>query len=413
MTISLCMIVKDEAATLDRCLTSVAGIVDEVIVVDTGSTDATQAMAARHNAQVYSIDWPHDFSVARNVSLSYATCDWVLVLDGDEVLDRSAGQQLKQLAQGASIQGLVSENVVAVNLLRQEVGAPQAPYSLITRFFRRLPTITFARPYHETVDDSITDLQHQDPRWQVINLDQIAIFHTGYTPEAVIQRDKFNRAKTLMEGYLKQHPQDSFLLNKLAALYLEQNNPVFALTLLDQALENVADLDPLTRYELFYHRGLAQGQHNPIMAAQDYERALQQPVLTRLQLGALINYGNLKKAQGDLLGAITLFQQAIKIAPDLAIAHYNLGVTQRLRGYLADAIAAYQQAIILEPNYAEAYQNLGVALFKLGKLPEALESFGRAAKLYETLNPSQAKSIKEKVKALGIPPTLLAQSYFA
>jgi glycosyltransferase involved in cell wall biosynthesis len=413
MTISLCMIVKDEAATLDRCLASVAEVVDEIIVVDTGSVDATQAIAARHNARVYTIDWPQDFSVARNISLSYATGDWVLVLDGDEVLDKAAGQQLKQLAQSASIPGLAAANVVAVNLLRQEVGAPQSPYTLITRFFRRLPTIAFNRPYHETVDDSIANLQHQQPQWQVMDLDHVAIYHTGYTPELVLQRNKFDRAKTLMEGYLEQQPQDSCVLNKLAALYLEQNDPDHALTLLNQALENVAGLDPLTRYELFYHRGLALGHHDPAMAAQDYERALQESVLPRLQLGALINYGNLKKAQGDLLGAIALFQKAIEIAPNLAIAHYNLGVTQRLRGYLTDAIAAYQQTISLEPNYAEAHQNLGVALFKLGKLPEALESFGRAVQLYETLNPIQAKSVKERVKALGIPPALLAQSYFA
>ena len=94
MTISLCMIVRDEAATLAQCLDSVEGVVDEIIVVDTGSTDATGEIAARYQARVYYLDWPDDFAAARNVSLAHATEDWVLVLDAEEVLNADGGQQL-------------------------------------------------------------------------------------------------------------------------------------------------------------------------------------------------------------------------------------------------------------------------------------------------------------------------------
>ena len=387
MTISLCLIVKDEAANLPRCLDSAAAIVDEIVVVDTGSTDATVDIAAAHNARVFSIDWPNDFAAARNVSLSHATGDWVLVLDADEVLDGEVGQQLQQIDRGQPQQGIESANLLAVNLLRQEIGATQAPYTLITRFFRRLPTIQFFRLYHETVDDSIAALQQQHPRWQVLTLDQVGIYHTGYDPEVVIQRDKFSRAQSLMELHLQRYPQDPYILNKLAALYLEQNQSEAALSLLNRALDQHEALDALTGYELYYHRALALRHDHPDQAAKDYIQALQQNVPPRLKLGALINFGNLKKSQGHLLEAISLFQQAIDADPSLAMAYYNLGLAQRLRGYLDEAITAYRQAIALSPYYAEAHQNLGVALFKLGKLPEAIQSFGHAPQIYEKNQP--------------------------
>lgn len=409
--ISLCMIVKDEAATLARTLESARGLVGEIVVVDTGSVDDTVAIAQSHGAKVHSFDWVNDFAAARNEALRHATGDWVLVLDADEVLLSETASVLQQLDCGQPLGDVAAENVLAVNLLRLELGAPQAPYTLITRCFRRLPEITFNRPYHETVDDSVAALQAQDARWQVITLGEVALHHTGYNPTIVVQRGKFDRARTAMEGYLAEHPNDGYLLNKLAALYVESDQAELALPLLDRALAEPNNLDELTRYELHYHRALAQGDR-PIQAARDYEAALGQSVPAMLKLGAWINYGSLKKAQGDVEGAIALFQQAIEADPTLAIAHYNLGTAHRARGYLDEAIAAYRQAIALHPGYAEAHQNLGVALFKLGQLPEALRAFQRAIALYEVSDPPIAVSLRKGVSALGISPLLLAQAGF-
>ncbi|MGF1568949.1 MAG: tetratricopeptide repeat protein [Nodosilinea sp.] len=411
MAISLCMIVKDEASTLGQALASVKGIVDEIIVVDTGSTDGSQAIAAAHGARVYPFTWVNDFAAARNASLGYATGDWVLVLDADEVLCPAGAEVLRRLDQGDNLGNIAAETVIAVNLLRLELGAPQTPYTLITRCFRRLPEISFERPYHETVDDSVARIQTQSPGWQVVTAEDIALHHTGYAPEAVAQRGKFDRARTLMEPYLAQHPDDSYLANKLAALYIEEDRPELALPLLDRALANRAALDPLTRYELHYHRGLAHGKRHPDQAATAYQTALDQPVPPKLKLATWINYGSLKKSQGDLAGAIGLFEQAIAADPTLAIAHYNLGTAHRARGYLDEAIAAYRQAIALCPDYAEAHQNLGVALVKLGQLPAAMESFGKAVAFYRVTNPAAAESLKQGVKALNLPPFLLAQAH--
>ena len=86
MTISLCMIVKDEESVLSRCLSSVSGLFDEIILVDTGSSDQTPAIARRFTDNVFSFPWQDDFSKARNFSFSRATGDYLFWLDADDVL---------------------------------------------------------------------------------------------------------------------------------------------------------------------------------------------------------------------------------------------------------------------------------------------------------------------------------------
>ena len=399
------MIVRDEAATLAATLSSARDWVDEMVVVDTGSVDTTRDVARSWGAQVYQVPWTHDFAAARNASLVHATGDWVLVLDADEVLLPEVGELLQRLDRGQSLGNRAAIDVLAVNLLRLELGALQAPYTLITRFFRRLPEVRFERPYHETVDDSLAVLQNQEPRWQVVTLTTVAIHHRGYDPAVVVQRGKVERARQTMEDYLAIHADDAYLANKLAALYIEADQIDRALPLLNQALTQVDRLDPITCYELYYHRALAYGQDHPELAVEDYGLALEQAVPPALTLGALINLGSLKKDEGDLTAALELFGRAIAIDPDLAIAHYNLGTTHRARGYLEAAIAAYQRAIALRSNYPEAHQNLGVVLFKLGKISESLAAFTQAIQLYESSDPDYAETLRAGLRNLGLPPS--------
>lgn len=92
--ISLCMIVKNEADNLARCLTSVRGAADELIIVDTGSTDDTIAIARSFGAAVISFPWTGDFAAARNAGLEKARGTWILVLDADEELDAESKGEL-------------------------------------------------------------------------------------------------------------------------------------------------------------------------------------------------------------------------------------------------------------------------------------------------------------------------------
>ena len=89
-TVSLCMIVKNEEEVLARCLDSVRGLVEEVIVVDTGSTDSTKEIAARYTDKVFDFPWADDFSAARNFSFAQATCGYCMWLDADDVLEPGA-----------------------------------------------------------------------------------------------------------------------------------------------------------------------------------------------------------------------------------------------------------------------------------------------------------------------------------
>ncbi|AOR24015.1 glycosyltransferase [Clostridium taeniosporum] len=88
ITLSLCMIVKDEEKTLERCLNSVKSFIDEIIIVDTGSKDSTKDIAKKFNAKIYDFKWVNDFSKARNFSFSKATSDYILWLDGDDFIDQ-------------------------------------------------------------------------------------------------------------------------------------------------------------------------------------------------------------------------------------------------------------------------------------------------------------------------------------
>ena len=85
-TISLCMIVKDEENVIERCLKSVKGIFDEIIIVDTGSSDSTKKIVSKYTDKIYDYKWNNDFSEARNYSFSKATCDYIMWLDADDVL---------------------------------------------------------------------------------------------------------------------------------------------------------------------------------------------------------------------------------------------------------------------------------------------------------------------------------------
>lgn len=87
MTVSLCMIVKNEERVLGRCLDGMRDLVDEIVIVDTGSTDTTKTVAARYTDKIFDFPWINDFSAARNFAFSKGTCDWLMWMDADDVIE--------------------------------------------------------------------------------------------------------------------------------------------------------------------------------------------------------------------------------------------------------------------------------------------------------------------------------------
>ncbi len=102
MTWSLCMIVKNEEKNIDNCLNSVKNIFDEVIIVDTGSTDKTKEIVSKYTDKVYNFKWIDDFSAARNFSFSKATKDYIMWLDADDIIKKEDYQQLLELKNNMS-----------------------------------------------------------------------------------------------------------------------------------------------------------------------------------------------------------------------------------------------------------------------------------------------------------------------
>jgi glycosyltransferase involved in cell wall biosynthesis len=394
MKLSLCAIAKNESISLPNCLKSVQNVVDEIIVLDTGSTDKTPEIAQEFGAKVYHFQWCNDFSAARNEALKYVQGDWVLVLDADEVLKSEIVPQLKQVIQ--------QPNLLVVNLIREEIGAKQAPYSLVSRLFRKQKEVYFSRPYHAMIDDSVSLLLQKEPQWQIANLSDVAILHYGYAPGAIASRNKFQTAKTTMEGYLKQHPNDPYVCNKLGALYLEIGEKNKGIELLQRGLtSNFIDAGLL--YELHYHLGIAYESLQQLnLAESHYQTATKLPILPELKLGAWINLGNVLKATNQLKEAQKAYATAIEIDPGFAVGYYNLGMLFKQMGKLEDAIALYQHAIKLNPNYADAYQNLGVIFLKVGNVLESLLAFQRAIELHETNNPSEATRLRQGLKEIGL-----------
>ncbi|MDJ0579951.1 tetratricopeptide repeat protein [Crocosphaera sp.] len=393
--LSLCMIVKNEEVILSKCLESVQNVVDEMVVMDTGSTDKTVEIAQKFGAVVPTFPWGDDFAEARNEALKYVTGDWVLVLDADEVLNQKVAPQIKE--------AIAKEENLVVNLVRHEIGSSQSPYSLVSRLFRKHPEVNFARPYHAIIDDSVSELLKKENHWKIVDLPAISVFHYGYTPGAIASLNKYNRAQTAMESFIKEHPNDPYTCSKLGALYAQIGKEKQAIKLFKQGLKsNKADIHVL--YELHYHLGnLYAKQEDKEKAIKHYQKAIEQPIMAPLKLGSHNNIGVVLQSMGDYKNAAQAYETTLKIDPTFITGYYNFAMTLTAMGRLADAVAIYEKLISLTPNYAAAYQNLGVVFFKLNKLPESSEAFKKAISLYEEQNNQvAANKLRNNLKELGL-----------
>lgn len=393
--LSFCAIVRNEENDLPKCLTSVREVVDEIIILDTGSTDRTVEIAEKFGAKVFYFDWCDDFSAARNEALKYVGGEWVLVLDADEILNPEIESHLKQI--------IAHPDNLVVNLIRQEVGASQSPYSLVSRLFRKHPKIKFSRPYHSIIDDSVAEIIKQESNWNIIDTNLVGIFHHGYQPEAILRLGKFERARKAMESFFARNPSDPYTCSKLGALYLQIGQKKTGVKLLKQGLKSNRS-NPHILYELHYHLGNAYNSQGKLeSASKHYQKALEQPILPRLKLGAYNNLGSLLQTSGGLHEAQKNYEAALQIDPTFAIGYYNLGMTFKAMGKLAQAIGAYQQAIKLNPDYAPAHQSLAVVLLKMGYFQESIEAFEKAIGLYESQgNLPEAQRLRQGLQEIGM-----------
>ncbi|MBM7854298.1 glycosyltransferase involved in cell wall biosynthesis [Desulfohalotomaculum tongense] len=199
-SISLCIIAKDEEKQIARCINSAKPFVDQIVVVDTGSTDKTVDIAKELGAEVYKITWQDDFSQARNISLEYATGDWILFLDCDEELDSATAPTLKKLVNDDNYDAYWLQFINIFN------NRPSTSF-LAFRLFRNNPLFRFECRIHEQILPSV--LRHISPAR--IGLADVTVYHYGYEKNTIESKNKIERNIRLLEKARQEYGNSGFI----------------------------------------------------------------------------------------------------------------------------------------------------------------------------------------------------------
>ena len=206
-TISCCMIVKNEEAFLKQCLDSVKAYVDEIIIVDTGSTDKSVEIARQYTDKVYFHAWEDSFSKARNQALSYATGDWILQIDGDEELVAGSGPKLRQAVREAGPADAFHVNIISTF----SNGMKEARHNF-ERLFRNNGMIHYAGIVHNRVEGAA-----------MVKASRIEMMHYGYDVDEKKASEKFLRTKALLIRQIAEEPDNPMPHHYLGTSYLARN----------------------------------------------------------------------------------------------------------------------------------------------------------------------------------------------
>lgn len=260
MKFSLCMIVKNEEKVLERCLESLKDIMDEMIIVDTGSTDGTKDIAKRYTDQIYDFEWVNDFSAARNFAFSKATGDYIYSADADEYLDEENRLRLKTL------KAVLMPEVEMVQMIyvTSQANHPTENFERDYRpkLFKRLRTFTWIDPIHEIVNlnpvvfDSDVEIIHcpqGNHSGRDFRVFERVIEEKGRLPERLItmyvrelykagELEDLQKASTYLEKALQQiNPEKVELIRQVIAVLLrfyrmtDQQVKMLKLSLRDEA----------------------------------------------------------------------------------------------------------------------------------------------------------------------------------
>ncbi len=232
MTISLCMIVKNEEENLAECLSSVRGAVDEIIVADTGSTDSTGEIAERFGAKVYAVPWNDSFSEARNFSLSKATGDWVLIMDADDRLEPEGREALRELAEFAP----ADTDVFCCRTVCYSGDIPDlcgALFNWNVRLIRNGRGFYYTGRVHEQL--------HPGPNAVPVRVctADVRFLHYGYLRKEMEKKQKHNRNIVLLEKELADAPDSAFYLFNMGNEYLAQGNAEKAMEFYRRSFRNL------------------------------------------------------------------------------------------------------------------------------------------------------------------------------
>ena len=374
-TLSLCMIVKNEEQFLEQCLRSVQGLVDEIIIVDTGSMDRTKEIARFFTDQIYDFAWCDDFAAARNESLKHAKGDWILVLDADETLSKQDHESMRGLISSAAatvsgfiliqrnyftsrenlsygsfsglnvreagdVQGFISASQDGYSESKETAGWLPTP---IVRLFRNEPSVAFSGRVHEDVTSSLGGK---------IVYTVIPIHHYGK-----LDIDNWKRKWAFYEqlGEKKaEEEKDYYAYFELGRQYLESGN---------------GDSAALLR------------------AKEMFEESIH--LNGRFWL-SWFNLGSVHLLRRNLNDAVSCLLKALEYNPYIPQIYLNLGVAYvQLKKY-TEAVKTFWQGIERHQRRADLYRNLGLCYLEMGNQKEATIVLKRAVEL----NPDYAKEFK-------------------
>lgn len=347
--ITLCMIVKNEADTLARCLRSAQGAADEIIVVDTGSTDSTLSIARSFGARIINFPWNGDFAAARNAGLDLARGTWILVLDADEELDPESISELLVCAKHLEYEAFF---VRIHNHKGLEYDSQTLTVNPILRMFKNRRDYRFSGIVHEQIAASIV----QATPSAAMHMSPVIVHHYGYADGVVQKKDKISRNLELLKAQLERSPEDAFNQFNLAVEYMRLGDYMQALKHIRTSLDCV---DPNTSY---IH------------------------LLYKYELRCLA-------VTGKIPGALEACDRGISHFPDYPDLHHLKGALLLQLSAFAEAKAALSRALAIGASPPVYHTEAGIGTYhshtllgqvcqQIGQENEAIACFTKAARLH-------------------------------
>lgn len=341
--ISLCMIMRDEEEHLARCLRSVEGVADEIVIVDTGSVDGSVAIAESFGARVLHEPWRGDFAAPRNTAIDAATGDWILVLDADEEL--VGGQALRDLLHDEDIEGYCLREV---NYIGEELGIESVVNSAF-RLFRNRPAYRYEGALHEQIMGKVDPTGGSCTRFVGVE-----IHHYGYLEPTSRAKEKTDRNMAIVLDEVARKPKDSFTLFNAGVEYQRTGRFEEALAYFQRAFATLPSL-----------------------------RAYYASLLLRNIVATLHSLDRQDEA-------LDVLKDALEAYPDFTDLHYLAGQIQTSRREYRAAVRSFRRAIELGDHGGDRYlaqagmgsfyswHALGSLYAVMGDTHEAVRSFRRA-----------------------------------
>ncbi len=374
-TLSICMIVKNEAAILGRCLKSIAAAADEIVVVDTGSTDDTIAIARSFGTKVIEELWRNDFAFSRNVSLQHATSSWILWLDADDIVPEVSCEKIRALKTETP------DKVYGFTIRNQRPGNTGTEF-VQARMFPNNPAIRFERKIHEQMMPNALRIGLKLQKIDVV------IEHHGYAAPEVLKVKASRNLQLLLDEY-KVHGPDAVTALEIGDSYqlTEQDDEACLWYQATIEIPGCVSNAPALASQAYLGLGTIanrKGMHQD--AKQHLEMALK---CSPWRPDVYYSLAVADEMTGDIPAAIAHLRelQLLKEEPG------QVGVDFRgakLKGYLRlirilaendrleEAFAAVNESLAVFPQRAELHLLHGKLLLKNKKLIDALHAFEKS-----------------------------------